>query len=83
MLRQAFVTRTGRLIDLAVCLVQNSSVLAARVPQPAARNQGPAFEQFTFFGDKVWHHSMLLQPYGGQEAGSPLGDRLRSAHIFI
>ncbi len=49
---QVFVTRTGRIIDLATCLVQDSSVLA--IVSPSRRQVvKDRLEQYIFFGDKV------------------------------
>ena len=49
---QVFVTRTGRTIDLATCLIQGSSVLAI-VSHSRRKPLKDRLEQYIFFGDKV------------------------------
>lgn len=52
LLRQVFVDRKGRTIDLAQCLVQGNSVLLLVSP---SRRQTllTRLDQYIFFGDKV------------------------------
>lgn len=57
---QVFVNRNGRIIDLATCLIQGSSVLLILSSSTAAAIKD-RLEQYIFFGDKVLKHIHRLQ----------------------